>query len=313
MIVTKRKMSYMAFGVHILSEIPLPELSPMGLEDQGFDVEVVIEDLKMEWEHLAKDKTGYIFKESYVLFRLDDIAIFLIKEGKKISISPLKDYKEDIAKMIVLGTCIGAILLQRNILPLHGSTIAVNGKAYAIVGESGAGKSTLASTFIRDGYPILTDDIIAVSILNERTPFVIPSYPQQKLWQETLHEFGKTTSNLKSVYGRQTKYYVPLLAEFLTNPLPLAGIFELVKIDQEEVEVVTKTRLEQLSILYNHTYRNLMISGLRKLEWHFKVSTNILNNINVYQLQRPISRFTSDELVSIILEKIRLTEENNKK
>ena len=37
----------------------------------------------------------------------------------------------------------GALLMQRKILPLHGSAIAIDGKAYAFVGDSGAGKSTL--------------------------------------------------------------------------------------------------------------------------------------------------------------------------
>ncbi|WP_240050817.1 aldolase [Metabacillus litoralis] len=305
MIVTNKKTAYMAFDIRILSEIPLPELSPLEIYHQGIDVEVIMGDLKTEWDELAGEKVGFIFKEdNYVFFRLDDVAIFLIEEGNKITISPLKEYKEDIARMIVLGTCMGAILVQRKILPLHGSAIAINGKAYAIVGESGAGKSTIASTFINSGYSILTDDVIAVSFLNEGTPFVIPSYPQQKLWQETLIELGMTSGNLKSVYGRQSKYYVPLIKDFLPESLPLAGIFELVKTEQEEIALIPKPRLEQLSILYNHTYRNLIISGLRKLEWHFKISTSILNNVNVYQLQRPISRFTADELVTTIINKI---------
>lgn len=310
MIVTKKKIAYVAFGFQISSEISLPELLPVEIYHNGFDVEIVIEDLNVEWDELAGDKVGYIFKENYVLFRLDDIAIFCIKQGKKIAISPLKDYQKDIARMIVLGTCMGAILLQKNILPLHGSAIAINGKAYAIVGDSGAGKSTLASTFIRNGYSILTDDLIAVS-LNEGIPLVIPSYPQQKLWQETLSELGIPSGNLNSVYGRQTKYYVPLTTDFSTKPLPLCGILELLKTDQEDVTLVSTNRLEQLSILYNHTYRNLIISGLKKLDWHFKLSTSILNNINIFQLHRPISRFTADELVSTIINKI--NEEEYKK
>ena len=58
----------------------------------------------------------------------------------------------------------GAILMQRKILPLHGSAIAIDGKAYAIVGDSGAGKSTLASAFLNKGYQLLSDDVIAVSL-----------------------------------------------------------------------------------------------------------------------------------------------------
>ena len=56
----------------------------------------------------------------------------------------------------------GAILMQRKILPLHGSAIAIDGKAYAIVGDSGAGKSTLASAFLKRGYQLLSDDVITV-------------------------------------------------------------------------------------------------------------------------------------------------------
>ena len=58
----------------------------------------------------------------------------------------------------------GAILMQRKVFPLHGSAIAINGKAYAFVGDSGAGKSTLASAFLNKGYQLLSDDVIAVSL-----------------------------------------------------------------------------------------------------------------------------------------------------
>ena len=63
----------------------------------------------------------------------------------------------------------GALLMQRKILPLHGSAVAIDGKAYAIVGDSGAGKSTLASAFLNKGYQLLSDDVIAVSLSQMKT------------------------------------------------------------------------------------------------------------------------------------------------
>ena len=83
-------------------------------------------------------------------FRILLISIF--KDGNKIIVSPLDEIDEDVIRLYILGTCMGAILMQRKILPLHGSAIAINGKAYAIVGDSGAGKSTLASAFLKKGY-----------------------------------------------------------------------------------------------------------------------------------------------------------------
>ena len=82
----------------------------------------------------------------------------------------------------------GTILMQRKMLPLHGSAIEIDGKVYAIVGDSGAGKSTLASAFLKQGYKLVSDDVIAVSLSQENSiPYVTPAYPQQKLWQESLN------------------------------------------------------------------------------------------------------------------------------
>ena len=44
----------------------------------------------------------------------------------------MKDTGEDKIRLLFLGTCMGALLIQRKILPLHGSAIEIDGKAYAI-------------------------------------------------------------------------------------------------------------------------------------------------------------------------------------
>jgi serine kinase of HPr protein (carbohydrate metabolism regulator) len=91
----------------------------------------------------------------------------------------------------------GALLLQRRVLPLHGSAVAVNGKAIAFVGESGAGKSTLASAFLGRDYPLLSDDVIPVRFSIDGDPHVAPAYPQQKLWQESLNGLGMDSAHFK--------------------------------------------------------------------------------------------------------------------
>ena len=84
----------------------------------------------------------------------------------------------------------GAICTQRKNLPLHGSAVVMNGKAYAFVGESGAGKSTLASAFLSKDYRLLSDDVIPVTLSPDHIPYITPAYPQQKLWLESLNELG---------------------------------------------------------------------------------------------------------------------------
>ena len=81
------------------------------------------------------------------MIRIPDTAIFSIQEGKQIIVSPMGNTCEDKIRLYILGICMGALLMQRGILPLHGSAINIDGKVYAILGNSGAGKSTLAAAF----------------------------------------------------------------------------------------------------------------------------------------------------------------------
>lgn len=199
----------------------------------------------------------------------------------------------------------GCIIDAEKILPLHGSVIAINGKAYAFVGRSGAGKSTLASALLRKGYQLLSDDVIAVSLSEDNIPFVTPSYPQQKLWKESLDQFGMETTHYQPLFERETKYAVPVSSKFLNESLPLAGIFELVKVENEDVEIHQIEGLERLRTLLRHTYRNSLIPRLGMMDWHFMQSTSIVNKVDMFQLRRPISKFTVHDLVSTILESLK--------
>ena len=186
MIKVENKIIYKAFGFSIVSEIPLPQLPRLGIEvETNIDIVITKEDLTKKWNELVENDNVFFIQENLMMYKFGEVAIFAVQDGKRISVSPLKEFDEDTAGIIILGTCMGAILMQRKVLPLHGSAIAINGKAYAIVGDSGAGKSTLALAFLNRGFRLLTDDVIAVS-LKDHIPYVTPSYPQQKLWRDSL-------------------------------------------------------------------------------------------------------------------------------
>lgn len=310
MVKVKNDLIFTAFGFLVKSEIPLPELLMVKNYGDSIDIEIKIKDLTKIWLDLSYPKSKFVMNESLVMFRVTDIAIFLIEEGKRITVSPIGNYKEDVIRLYLLGSCMGAILMQRRILPLHGSAIDINGKAYAIIGNSGAGKSTLASAFLHKGYKLLTDDVIGVNFTDENVPMVIPSYPQQKLWQESLNELGVDYREYNSIYQRESKFAIPTKNQFSPTPIPLTGIFELTLNDTEEIELIQIEGLSRLYTLYKHTYRKLLIPNLNLTNWHFIRSTNIINSTLIYHLSRPRGSFTTNELVSKILNCI--NKENNK-
>jgi hypothetical protein len=300
MIDTKRKGSFLAFGFKILSDIPLPELPQTIVHKDKFDIEVKIDDLSYLWNEYGVPGK-FIVKDDFVLFQIKNTATFCIQEGERIIVSPFFEGEIDKIRLFVLGTCFGVILMQKKILPLHGSAIVIDQKAYAIVGESGAGKSTLASTLLSRGYKLLSDDVIPVTINKDGVPFVIPSYPQQKLWKDSIRMFGMNSTDFRPLFERETKYAIPVESQFCTTPFPLVGVIELVKTVNDKSEVRQINNLEGLHTLFSHTYRNLLISRLGLTEWHFHYLVSFIYKIKMIQIQRPAHINTTNYLADVII------------
>lgn len=305
------KLVYNAFGLCILSEIPLPELPRITNQAAEVDIKIEIADLSNKWNEMAiYNKKNMIVKENLYMFQLRHTAMFCIQDGSKIIVSPCSGADFDKIRLFILGTCMGALLMQRKILPLHGSSIVINGKAFAFIGERGAGKSTIAAAFLRKGYELLTDDVIAIEV-KKNLPHVIPSYPQQKLWQESLEEFGEDASQFRPLYDRETKYSIPVLDKYYTAAVPLGGVFELVKTESDRIDIKSIDGLNRLHGLYIHTFRQFLLNGFGLREWHFKTTASLSNQIRMYRLERPMATFTADQLVTLVLETIAKVESTN--
>lgn len=302
---------YKAFGLHIQSEIPLPELPtlpPASIQApqsaEPIDLYIGYADLASQWASYSP--TGaYINTPDTFMLRIEGLALFACKNGNRIQASPEPGADPDQLRLYLLGTCMGAILLQRRILPLHGSAIAIDGRAYAIVGHSGHGKSTLASALLQQGYRLLTDDVIPVSRDASGTFQVTPAYPQQKLWQESLDVFGMSTSEYRPLFERETKFAVPVTSSFVQDTLPLAGIFELIKADCNDLMLQETSRLERLSLLSRHTYRSSLLEGCGLTSWHFDITARLASQVDMYRVWRPMDQQTIHSLRELVLDRAR--------
>lgn len=308
MIGIEKKTVYEAFGLTVSSEIPLPELLHIKIEDDITNLVIEKADLYSLWNEHSDPNEDFVIRKDWIMFHVSGTAIFLIQSGSRIVVSPFNGAHDDEIRLFILGTCMGAILMQRKILPIHGSAVAIGRKAYAIVGDSGAGKSTLASALLKRGYQLLSDDVIPVTLTNENIPIVTPSYPQQKLWLESLKHFEMDSTNYQSLTVRENKFAVPVQTQFVTEPLPLAGVFELVKGDKNEIEVKPIEHLQRFYKLYYHTYRSSFIQQSGLMDWHFNTSAKMIKKIDFYQLRRPTNRFTALDLSELIVNMLKKEE-----
>ncbi len=292
---------YRIFGLNIKSKIVLPEAYEIHGIISEFDVEI---ELNPPQEDCQDQLTtaNYRFDNGRFLFHVPETAIYSITSGTHITVIPYPGADEAKIRLFLLGTCMGVLLMQRGILPLHGSAVVIDGKVYAIVGESGAGKSTLAAAFVRAGYPLMTDDVIAVSLSHDSAAAIVyPSYPQQKLWEESIEQLGLHSHNYSSIYQRVNKYAVPIRSQFCREPLPLAGVVELIKASEPEPSLKAYNRLEGLHVLNVHTYRNSLLHLLNLQQWQFQSIARLASGLPVYQLRRPADGFSAFSLVDQIV------------
>jgi hypothetical protein len=124
------------------------------------------------------------------------------------------------------------ILLLREIFSFHASAIGINDKAIVLVGDSGAGKSTTAAAFAKLGYPVLSDDLVALRDDRDRC-WVQPAFPMIRLWEKSVVAlFGRTDALPEIVPNRPlwNKQYLNLERDgyqFQDKELSLGGIYFL--------------------------------------------------------------------------------------
>lgn len=77
---------YKAFGLKIVSEIPLPELSQLNEKKEMADVQIEITDLSERWDKYSEEQQKTIVVEDdVVMFHVPQTAIFSVQAGEKIT------------------------------------------------------------------------------------------------------------------------------------------------------------------------------------------------------------------------------------
>lgn len=289
---------YKAFGLTIRSEIDCPELFP----HQGkADVEIKLGNVSNSIENPLFTGVRFQAKEREFLLTVDGIARYYIIDGNSITIDIYPNANLAEVRLFLLGSAFGALLHQRGVLPFHGSSVKIGSGAIILSGLSGAGKSTLASAFRSKGYKILSDDISAISVSDNGSPFVQPGYPQVKLWSDSITQLGDNPKKYAKVRAELEKHKVPIISDFYETPLPLTKIFILASSNLGELKIEQIKGVEKFSLLKTHTYRFNFVSGKEMNESHFKTFEILARKVDVFKVFRPAGKFCFDELINLVL------------
>lgn len=297
----KQPYRYSVFGLTVQSDILFEELT-VSHEDR-VDVRIRYKPIEPPPQHLLEEGVYHLTEASFFL-DVPDIARYRVESGQVIEVNPYAEAESEAIKLFLLGSCMGVILYQRNILPMHGSVIVVEGKGILLTGHSGAGKSTTTHHFLAAGHQFVTDDVAATHFRDGQA-FVESAYGHQKLWADVLDqapELERKRVN-REVNGR-AKYTVSRERQFLNQSIPLGLIVELVPSEVPDVRIESIQGLEKIRTLMRHMYRNVYFTALNKQREQFEKATELARVVQVIRLYRPIGKATEQEVMDTILKEV---------
>lgn len=288
---------YKAFGLKIVSDIEIPEfLSADGEPDISISCGEVPDQL------INPHFKGVRFEASpgQFLLKVDRIADYYASGGNSIVIKPHSGSEEGDIRLFLLGSAFGALIHQRGMLPMHGSSISIQGKAYIFSGISGAGKSTLAAGLLSRGYELLSDDISVVSLDKEGNPIVYAGYPGVKLWSDSLIKLGRDPEHYSRVRSKLNKHHMHVQEQFHSAPLALGGVYILQTKNSDGIQLEKIKGIEKFNALKNNTYRLNFIKGLGNTEPHFRHLTTLASKCQVMKITRSTKTFELSEILDIV-------------
>jgi hypothetical protein len=301
--IDSKKSIYKAFGLSVQSDILLPELVVTNAKPNIF---IGFGDVPDQFENPAFSAPNFQVSPDKFLLKIEGVAKYLVEYGNKITIDRGEGGSDDEIRLYLLGSAFGALIHQRGLLPMHGSSIIFDNKAIIFSGRSGAGKSTLAAGFVKRGFKLLADDVSVVTPYETGELIVHPGYPQMKLWNDSLEKLGHQPKPLRRIRSGLKKYALPMGVEFYSEPAPLVGIYIITVSDKESISLKTLKGIEKFNTLKNNTYRLSFLKGAGTGENHFKLIELVSQHCFVKVVERPSKSFHLDKLIEVIKDDLSL-------
>ena len=279
---------YTAYELGIHSEIFLPGL--LAARNPSQDVLVLLQSL-VDFE---KVKSG---NASFFLGETPGVANFLVRDGNQITVDPAPTVEPAVLSSILLGPIFAVLLRQRGLAVVHASGVMIDGGAVAFLGQSGQGKSTLAQAFYNRGYGVITDDVMAISV-EENRPEVLPGYPSIKLFPEAARALDSEESVTHRVNSQTEKRAHSVACGFPQARLPLRRMYVLSSGEKNAIEPL------QLQEVFAELVRNAramtLLNDTDSLKAHVHQCSRLAAAVPTFRLRRRRDLTALPEVVELI-------------
>lgn len=290
---------YQAYALTIHSELALPELLGADSSMSPAMCDVLIR-LGRATAPVAEGPLEQLSAFAWArpgLLKLDvpGIASFLVRGGCEITVEPAEGSDEASIRAFLLGSALGALLMQRGLLVMHGNAIRIGDRCMLCVGHSGAGKSTLAAAFTRRGYALLADDVIPI----DGNGCALPGVPRVKLWPDSAAQLGLDVTRLDAIRPGVNKFTLPVHQSMTDLPLPVGWIYVLTAGETPSLSAVRGMR--RFELLQGYGYRPRFVAGLGLQKEQLLSCSRLASQAQMSELVRKRDHFDLNGLVDSLL------------
>jgi hypothetical protein len=279
---------YRAFGLTIASEFALPELVPASCDESQVRVQRGAVPGAFAATRAEQENPYYQATPNRVVLHWPEVGAFAVEKGRRVVVDLKEDVEEGLARLPLLGAVLAALLMQRRRLVLHASAVEVRGRAIGFVGVKGAGKSTMSAALHGLGYPLISDDLLAVRSEDEAV-MVDPGFPRFKLSPEAAEAaLRDDPDRLSKLHTRIRKRARMATDAFSTTPRPLAAVYVLAL----GADIATKP-IDGRNALFGllpHNYNSALVDAIGDASvrrWHFERCAELVERVPVRLLRRP--------------------------
>ena len=212
----------------------------------------------------------------------DGTTVVIDAQGSRVWATSAETASVEDTAAYLLGPILRFVLRLRGITCLHASAVAIDGQAVALVGPAGAGKSSAAAAFAQLGFPVLADDVVALSDQGHRFS-VQPAYPRVRLWPASVTALFGSAEALPRITPNWDKCFLDLNApgfQFQHEPLPLSAIYILGErrgdLGVPMVEILSSR--EGMMALVSDTHASLVLDRAKRAQ-EFEMLGRLVKNV----------------------------------
>jgi hypothetical protein len=212
------------------------------------------------------------------------------------------------AEVYFLGLVSALWLERQGAVCLHASAVALPAGAVGFLGFNRAGKSSLAAGFLAAGYPLVTDDVLALNRVADDRVEALPSFPQMRLWPISAESLVQNAERLEPIHPDFEKRRVPVgsggLGTFVDRTQSLEALFVLDRGERSTIEFEVLSPRAALIELVRHSFLGALGDAVVGTERRFERLIDLARSVPMLRLSYPHGLELLPNVCRAILERV---------